>query len=416
MASIQPWLVRHRLLVRLGLTAVSTLLGLWLADKLVGAALHTQERHLLRLPPNLSYRHRSTEFDYVFRSNSQGLRGPEISVERPPGTLRVAVLGDSFVAGYGVRDQDTLTHRLAELLDINEATRAVQVINLGRVGASTVRELDVYQLRGRKYRPDVVVLMYCLHNDLAEILGEQTREESRAWRPAGMTRRIACDLFPNLYFELAIWKQSQETKRRLGPRSESELLQALSAQTLQSGGNIDNARARYHNIPQTIRDSLEQGTFNDWQVFMACYDPQRIRRALYPTGEFLTQAWQRTEHYLDLLDATARADGAKLVLAVIPAAVQVDPSANQFAQSLGYDVATDWLTENSDTQELLARWAEQNHVDYLDLSDEFRRSSEPLYYPQDGHFNSAGQAKAAKQLAQFLITKGLLGNPPSTER
>src|SRR3954466_15012238 len=134
MASIESLLVRHRWLVRLGLAAVSTLLGLWLADKLVGAALHTQERHLLRLPPNLSYRHRSTEFDYVFRSNSQGLRGPEISVERPPGTSRVAVLGDSFVAGYGVRDQDTLTHRLAELLDIDLAPRTVQVINLGRVG------------------------------------------------------------------------------------------------------------------------------------------------------------------------------------------------------------------------------------------------------------------------------------------
>jgi hypothetical protein len=160
---------RRKWLPRLALLAVGSLVGLLLADRIVGIAMQSSQRHRLRLPPSVSYRHRSTEFDYVFRTNSRGLRGPEIPLARSSDEFRIALLGDSFVAGFGVDDEQLMSAQLQGLLNPPPPTsgsRSVQVINLGRVGTSTIGELDIYEALGRPYRPDVVVLVYFLGNDL----------------------------------------------------------------------------------------------------------------------------------------------------------------------------------------------------------------------------------------------------------
>src|SRR5262245_14158083 len=50
--------------------------------------------------------------------NQQGLRGPEVTVAKPPGTFRVLGLGDSFAFGLGVREEDTFLRRLEA--DLNQ--------------------------------------------------------------------------------------------------------------------------------------------------------------------------------------------------------------------------------------------------------------------------------------------------------
>src|SRR6266404_8721279 len=44
--------------------------------------------------------------------NSQGLRDREIPLERTPGTERIMMLGDSFVLGWGVPLEETISKRL----------------------------------------------------------------------------------------------------------------------------------------------------------------------------------------------------------------------------------------------------------------------------------------------------------------
>src|SRR5258707_420722 len=101
---------------RLLLAGVVGLGMLKLADAIVGRVTNTRERHLLRLAPGAQLRHRSNEFDYEFRANKLGLRGPDVPFPKPAGTFRIVVLGDSFVAGYGVAEEHLLTSLLEKQL------------------------------------------------------------------------------------------------------------------------------------------------------------------------------------------------------------------------------------------------------------------------------------------------------------
>ena len=94
------------------------------------------------------------------RTNSLGLRGPEVSRRKPPGTRRLLAIGDSYVFGYGVDEEHTVTARLSGLLNARGRERW-EVLNLGVNSYSTDQELVLFQELGPQLAPDVVVLFVC---------------------------------------------------------------------------------------------------------------------------------------------------------------------------------------------------------------------------------------------------------------
>src|ERR671921_1862772 len=44
----------------------------------------------------------SPRSDHIIEINSQGWRGPEVAFKHPPGTFRIALLGDSFIEAFEV--------------------------------------------------------------------------------------------------------------------------------------------------------------------------------------------------------------------------------------------------------------------------------------------------------------------------
>jgi hypothetical protein len=86
-------------------------------------------------------------------TNSAGFRGiREYSPEKPKGMTRIAVLGDSFVFGFGVRDNENFP----ALLESQDKTR--EVLNLGVPGYGMDQIYLSYREIARKYHPDVVLI------------------------------------------------------------------------------------------------------------------------------------------------------------------------------------------------------------------------------------------------------------------
>ncbi|MBI5078725.1 SGNH/GDSL hydrolase family protein [Candidatus Saganbacteria bacterium] len=96
------------------------------------------------------------------KTNSRGFRGPEITVEKPAGVLRVAGLGDSVLFGWGVDYEQTMLYRLSELLTGGGGN--IELINTAVPGYNTAVESAVYEKVARKFSPDIVVLLF-VEND-----------------------------------------------------------------------------------------------------------------------------------------------------------------------------------------------------------------------------------------------------------
>jgi len=106
--------------------------------------------------------------EYAVRKkiNSKGLRGREYSYEKPSsGVFRVLCLGDSYCEGYAVDLRDLFTGKLENLLNARNDGTHYEVINGGTGGYSTDQELLFYETEGKKYRPDLVVLLF-YYNDV----------------------------------------------------------------------------------------------------------------------------------------------------------------------------------------------------------------------------------------------------------
>lgn len=102
-------------------------------------------------------------FEYAGASNRLGYRDRDHTPAKPPGTYRIAVLGDSIAAGYRIpRTEDTFPALLERRL--RAARRPVEVLNFGVTGYNTAQEVETLRARGLAFAPDLVLVAYC-HND-----------------------------------------------------------------------------------------------------------------------------------------------------------------------------------------------------------------------------------------------------------
>ena len=100
--------------------------------------------------------------------NRAGFRGPEWTIAKPSGTLRVAVIGDSFTEAPQVAYDQTFCavaeRALARCKGLGG--KRVQVMDFGTDAYGTAQELVTLRRHVWQYSPDLVVLAFFSGNDL----------------------------------------------------------------------------------------------------------------------------------------------------------------------------------------------------------------------------------------------------------
>jgi hypothetical protein len=112
--------------------------------------------------PNLSYSHRTNEYDITIYTNSEGFRvarpGVEYSTARTPGTFRILLLGPSFAFGWGVNYEDGVAARLETLLKPHLKNESqVEVIDAGVPSMAPFPQLRWFEHVGCSFKPDLVI-------------------------------------------------------------------------------------------------------------------------------------------------------------------------------------------------------------------------------------------------------------------
>lgn len=114
--------------------------------------------------------------------NSAGFRGPEWTVAKPPDTLRIAVVGDSFTEAPQIAYDQTFCSVAERALGGCKGLggKRVQVMDFGIDAYGTAQELVTLRRHVWRYSPDIVVLAFFSGNDLRN---NSTALESDKCRP-----------------------------------------------------------------------------------------------------------------------------------------------------------------------------------------------------------------------------------------
>ena len=326
------------------------------------------------------------DWKLVLKTNNLGLRrDTDTTTAKPPGTLRVLVLGDSQTEGI-VENRFTYPSILEESLQTHAAGK-VEVLNAGVSGYSPLLELLWLQEWGARLHPDVVVLAIYTGNDLGELTASEASFGGfgRPTRIATMARvngawAILRPGAPGRLGEVDAWLQAQsQAYALLRTRIEPPAVEQIEA--------LGKAAQR---CPGCLQ-ALWQEWFAENRVDLYAETPLKLREVL---ARFRSSA--------ENLEATP-------VVVVLPTKLDVEEETTTndvqaAAGTLGLKTPPGEFTATAHQQILAAAEAEQ--IETLDalplLKQQHRDSGRSFYWTPDWHLNPDGNRAVAEALKPRL--------------
>jgi lysophospholipase L1-like esterase len=143
------------------------------------------------------------QFHFASRGNALGFRDRDHAIDKKPGTYRILVLGDSIAAGLKVNDDRLI---FPAVLEARLQARGVpaEVMNFAVSGYNTLQEVETLKHKGLDYRPDLVLLAYCL-NDRERVDGGLMRALLERERGSG-SRFVDAARVPPLLSKSALYR------------------------------------------------------------------------------------------------------------------------------------------------------------------------------------------------------------------
>ncbi|MCE5272651.1 hypothetical protein LLH00_15330, partial [bacterium] len=312
-----------------------------------------------RLLPGFSGRIVTREFNAPLSVDSRGFRrNGEPSAADP--TRRIVFLGDSFVMGYGVRDEESVTSLTASRLNALDSTQVYETVNMGVWGYGTVREIAEFCLYGREFRPDMLVLGY-FYNDPSD------------------NRRISA---------------RYGVQQKFGPDGTADAL------------------CRHSYLAALVQYKLTGGvphapdsTFLKWDPE---WDPLCFFRRAQTPESLVLQA--NEERLLARLKAVCDSLGCRLCVFYIPHPLEIRADKMEYLKKLN-PAAERYLSLDPAEVDLdrprdcLRQACLGLGISFLDLKPAFLASAarDSLYFRVDGHWCPRGHDLAAEALAEFLV-------------
>lgn len=300
--------------------------------------------------------------------NSLGYREREFRWEKPADTYRVLFLGDSFVLGWGVRMEDTISRQLEQLLQARFSHKKVEVINAAFACGYSPDTYYVYlKHRGLSLNPDLVVSSFVPRNDLMEL-----RNHVGIPGPDGLLDRVIS--------RIDVIDDVTHCRRRMtSPLGLSRVMQASAllewALRWVRRFLLGLADRDARNALAFLREPFSAGYRESWASARRCFEATHRLLASQPTP--------------------------------IPYLVVLVPEAHEthreFWSTLGVPFSQELFDDMRPQREAL-RVAEMGKFPCLDLLPGLRRygEHERLYFWHTVHWTSAGHRRAAEVIAECL--------------
>jgi hypothetical protein len=335
--------------------------------------------------------------------NSHGLRDRERTKQKLPGTVRLAVLGDSFTEALQVPLEATFVYRLEEELNACRAfgDRKAEALNFGVSNYGTAQELLTLRERVWEYSPDIVLLAFLPAND---IRNNSKALETGKNRPFFEIKNGALALDAS-FAEDPEWRADQrlaEQRRGLADYRLYQLLRRVRQGSYHGWNDAPAAAAiaRTRSVTTLAEVGLDEHAFHA------------------PFNNAWRDAWTVTEQLLETMHREVDERGARFVLVVLTSAAAVYPDQNIrqiYSLKLGVkdlfypDRRVHALGAKRGFEVLSLGEAMQRHA------DETRKHLHGFSNTQlgFGHWNEAGHAIAAKLMAARFCPRDASGRANS---
>jgi hypothetical protein len=338
------------------------------------------------------------------QTNALGFRDLDHAPAKPPGTLRIAVLGDSFTEAVQVPFEETWWRVMGATLNADVcqtlSTEKVEVLNFAVSGYSTAQALLAWRTEASQFAPDMAILAFFIGNDLNENARALDNEPLRPHFQAAPDGLTLDDGFLHSAAYRAATSLSGRAQQWLLEHSRVAQL-VVQARDAWRMARLAATRRDHHQDQH--REPQEYGVDN------AIYRP--------PDTPAWEDAWQATEAMLAAFATETRAAGVRPALMIIGTGTQVHPNLqgrDRFAATLGLD-------DLGYPVRRLLETAQQHRLPVLNLPAEWAAPAEvgkrflyglPGGRPGFGHWNAAGHQAAGEAAAELVCW--LLAQPPRT--
>lgn len=328
--------------------------------------------------------------------NRYGFRG----TEHQQGTSerrRILVLGDSFVWGFGVEEDEIFTSVMEQSAGGN-----LEVVNCGVSGYGNDQEYLLWKEHGWKWQPDEVVLVITPYTDIVDNLfptryGYAKPRFLPQLAPEGQTGGPP------------VWKLDNVPVPRGGKFDD----ESRTKPNFQTSRGLPLGLGRLHLVKMLVNaaaanPSMRKKMEDDGLI------PRRLpgydwEYPLFenPPSQQAQQGWMLMFALIDMLKTDVEGHGSKLTVAIVPSISQVYPelwARFMAARPPGGGAPLD--RENPNRR--IAAWCQANGVPVVDLLPGLKEAGEKnsfLYFPYNLHWTAAGHQVVAEELLSVVESR-----------
>ncbi len=320
--------------------------------------------------------------------NSAGFRDREHTKNKPDGTFRIAVLGDSYAEAVQVPIEHTfwsvLERELGEAKPREARFGKVEVLNFGISGYGTAQELETLRHVALEYDPDLVLVAFLSGNDI--------RNNSKLLEPVKVRP----------FYELMGDELVLDTSFRQHP----DFLKAQSGSTRFKVSCINSSR-----ILQMLADFKNRSADHSDQP------EQGLNAEIYsePTDSAWQAAWTLTNRLLTTMSEVCETQGVKFAVVTLTNAAQVHPDPGERERLARQLKSADLFYP----EKRIAELGEGHGFIVITLAQHMaqRATETKTFYHGfantrlgSGHWNASGHQIAGERMAAELLKSGALEN------
>jgi hypothetical protein len=330
---------------------------------------------------------------FNYWSNALGFHDEEFVEPKPPGRLRVLAVGDSFTFGPVPYPQSVMT-LTEDGLRAACGGRAVDLLNMGVMGAGSPEYRSLAELGVSRYSPDVVLVNLFLGNDPPD-LHRHVHDRSPVER---LLRRSYA------------WTLVKNVRRTRGGLREARLPARVGAAPAEApvsrgGERVEGSADLAADDPALVGPLLSDEAYQE----VLASDLGRFYRPDEPQD--LRTAWRALLGDLEALASAASRTGSRLALTFLPSVLQVDAAlraemVSRMSTTVRYRGLSGAQIDPGLPNGVLEEFARARGIPRVDLTPVFvaahAAGAEPLYKRNDIHWTPRGNRIAAEALVAFL--------------